>query len=50
MAKRKKPKMNQKNDSVRKPSKRDRRMKLIVYIMVIIMLGSVLTTGLAYLF
>lgn len=48
MAKRKKKNSN--TNVVRKPSKRDRRMKMIVYLMVIIMLGSVLTTGLAYIF
>lgn len=33
----------------RKPSKRERRMKIIVYIMIIAMVLSTVTMGLAYL-
>ncbi|SDB91922.1 Protein of unknown function [Pelagirhabdus alkalitolerans] len=32
----------------RKPSKRQRRNKIIVYLMIAAMVGSVFTTGLAY--
>lgn len=34
----------------RKPSKRDRRNKIIIYIMILAMVGTLLTTGLAYIF
>ncbi|WP_440895796.1 stressosome-associated protein Prli42 [Amphibacillus sp. Q70] len=48
MAKRKKPNHHNQTNVAHKPSKRDRRMKMIVYLMIIAMLGSVITTGLAY--
>ncbi|MBU5594820.1 stressosome-associated protein Prli42 [Amphibacillus sp. MSJ-3] len=34
----------------RKPSKRDRRMKMVVYLMIVAMLGSIVSSGLAYIF
>ncbi|WP_017472254.1 DUF4044 domain-containing protein [Amphibacillus jilinensis] len=46
MAKTKKQKQDQ-NLKSRKPSKRERRNKMIVYIMIIAMIGSIFTTGLA---
>lgn len=33
----------------RKPSKRERRNKIIVYIMIVAMVGSLMTSGLVYL-
>lgn len=44
MAKKRKAKSNQRAQTERKPSKREKRMKLIVYLMIIIMLGSVVGT------
>lgn len=49
MAKRKRPNKNHQANTPRKLSKREKRMKLIVYIMVAVMLGSALLTGLAQL-
>lgn len=40
----KKRKSNQRTQAERKPSKREKRMKFIVYLMIIIMLGSVVGT------
>ena len=47
MAKKRKAKSNQQVQTERRPSKREKRMKFIVYLMVIIMLGTALLTGLA---
>lgn len=48
MAKHKRKKSQSHENVVRKPSKRDKRMKLIVYLMIAAMLGSLLTSVLPY--
>lgn len=35
-------------EQTRKPSKRERRQKIIVYVMIIAMAGSLLTSGLTF--
>lgn len=49
MTKKRKTKSNQRMQAERKPSKREKRMKFIVYLMIIIMLGSVVGTVLTQL-
>lgn len=49
MAKKRKAKSNQQVQTERRPSKREKRMKFIVYLMIIIMLGSVVGTVLTQL-
>lgn len=39
---------NAAHDETRKPSKRERRQKMIVYLMIIAMVGSLMTSGLAF--
>ncbi|GEN57214.1 hypothetical protein GCM10012290_10690 [Halolactibacillus alkaliphilus] len=41
-------KQTKQHETTRKPSKRERRNKLIVYIMILTMVSSLLFTGLAY--
>ncbi|GEM_PF-4124698 len=48
--KRKVKKTNHNMQTERKPSKKEKRNKLIVYLMIIVMLGSALTTVLAQIF
>lgn len=50
MAKKTKAKSNQQMQSERKPSKREKRTKFVIYLMIIIMVGSVIATGLAHIF
>lgn len=35
-------------EQTRKPSKRERRQKIIVYVMILAMVGSLMTSGLAF--
>jgi len=50
MAKKRKAKSNKQMQTERKPSKREKRMKFFVYLMIIAMVGSVLASGLAQIF
>lgn len=43
-----KTKKKQTMNQPRKPSKRERRYKFFIYLMIIIMIGSVITSGLVY--
>jgi hypothetical protein len=35
-------------EQTRKPSKRERRQKIIIYVMILAMVGSLMTSGLAF--